>query len=296
MTKVLRFEELKKIIDSEEKKLEFIKYFNQFKNSTIVVKYGSSALETSQKISYLVDDLIFLKRQNIHVVLIHGGSRQLNEKLKEKGIQVELEDGIRITSKEVLKNAISVFKEMNTYIVNEINKYGNGEVKAIGINGSDIPITISEFLNKDKYGYVGLIQQVDTSFLNALDETYIPVISSLSRTAEGESLNINADTNSTEIAKTLNAEKLVFMTDTDGILDNEGQLNSSLDYDIVKEMIKNGAISGGMIPKAKACLTAIHGNVKKVHIISGTDPHALVKEILTDEGIGTEVCLKEKIY
>jgi acetylglutamate kinase len=295
MPKVMTFQDLKQIKFSRAKELEYVKYIKEFKNKTIVVKYGGSALETSQKISYLVDDLIFLKQQNINVVLLHGGSRQLNHLLKEKNIKTLSIDGVRVTTKEILSYAIEVFQQVNDLIVKEINKKGKGEIKGFGLNGNKIPITISEYLDKNKYHYVGKIKEVNTEYITAIDKQYIPVLSSLSQTKDHEPLNVNADTNAAEIAKKLNAYKFIIMTDTDGILDEHGTLLPSLDQASVKQMLQKKIISAGMIPKVEACLSALDGNIKKVHIINGAYPHALAKEIFTDCGIGTEILKHSKV-
>jgi len=289
MPDIINFKDLKQIINSRTKELEFIKYLKQFSNKTIVIKYGGSALETTQKISYLVDDLIFLKQQNINAVLIHGGSRQLNNRLKTQNIKNEVIDGIRVTTKEILGYAIEVFKQVNDLIVKEINLKGHGKVKAIGFNGHEIPIVISDFLDKEKYQYVGKVKKIETKYLNVLKSEYIPVLSSLSVTSDGQPLNVNADTGSAKVAIALQAEKYILMTDTDGILDANGRLVSSIDYKLVQKMLGQNTIFGGMIPKIKACLDALEGGVKKVHIINGTKPYSLAKELFTDEGIGTEI-------
>ena len=288
MRKVVKFEILKKIIDARAKELEFIKYIKKFRNKTIVVKYGGSALEETKNISYLID-IIFMKQQGIDVVLIHGGARQLNKLLNEHNIKYDVIDGIRVTTKEILKYAIIAFKEINKKIIDEINKKGKGEIKAIGLNGHEIPITISTFLNKERYQFVGQIKQVNIEYLKALSKEYIPVLSSLSQTEDNQPLNINADINAAAIAQELKAEKLIIMTDTPGIIDENGNLISSIDYFTIKKLIKNKVISKGMIPKVQASISALEGGVNKVHIISGTEPHSLAKEIFTDEGIGTEI-------
>jgi acetylglutamate kinase len=296
MPKVMTLEDLKLIKGSLAKELEYIKYIKQFRNKTIVVKYGGSALETTKKISYLIDDLIFLKQEHINVVLIHGGSRQLNAKLKQENITNESIDGIRLTTKEILSHAIETFKTVNEFIVQKINEKGQGEIKGIGLNGNEIPITISEFLDKDKYQYVGKIVAVNIGYITALGPQYIPVLSSLSQTKDREPLNINADTNAAEIAKKLQADKFIIMTDTNGILNEDGDLLSSLDQEAVKQMLEKHIISAGMIPKVEACLSALEGGVNKVHIINGTSPHALAKEIFTDSGIGTEIVKYSKLH
>jgi acetylglutamate kinase len=295
MHKVMTFEDMKLLKESRVKELEYMKYIEEFKDKTIVVKYGGSALETTEKISYLIDDLIFLKQVGINVVLLHGGSRQLNNKLKGKNIKSDTIDGIRVTTKEILTYAIEVFREVNDFIVDEINKKGNGAIKGFGLNGNEIPLTISEFLDKNKYQYVGRIVKVNVDYIKALSKPYIPVLSSLSQTKDHEPLNVNADTYASEIAKKLNAYKFVIMTDTDGIIDEHGKLLSSLDQASVRLLLEKGIISAGMIPKVEACLSALEGNINKVHIINGTAPHALAKEILTDSGIGTEIVKHSKV-
>ena len=293
--KVMTLEDLKLIKGAHAKELEHIKYIKEFRNKTIVVKYGGSALEVPKVISYLIDDLIFLKQLQINVVLLHGGSRHLNDLLKKKNIKHKSINGIRVTSKEILDDAIKVFTDVNNSIVDEINRKGQGEIKGIGLNGNEVPITISEYLDKDTYQYVGKIVDVNVEFINALDSQYIPVLSSLSQTKDHQPLNINADTNAAEIAKKLNAYKLIIVTDRDGILGKDGKLLSSVNESQIKAMLEEGTISEGMVPKVLACLSAIEGNVKKVHIINGTKQDALVNELFTDSGIGTEIVKQSKV-
>lgn len=294
--KVMTLEDLKLIKGAHAKELEYIKYIKEFRNKTIVVKYGGSALETTKILSYLIEDLIFLKQQHINVVLLHGGSRQLNNTLKKANIKHESIAGIRVTTKEILDLAIDVFTKVNSEIVDEINKRGQGEIKGIGLNGNEIPITISEYLDKDKYHYVGKIATVNVEIIRALGDQYIPVLSSLSQTRDHQALNINADTNAAEIAKKLNAYKLIIITDKDGILGKDGKLLSSVNETQIKAMLAEGTISEGMIPKVEACLSALKGNIKKVHIINGTERHALAREIFTDSGIGTEIVKEGKLH
>ena len=142
---------------------------------------------------------------------------------------------------------------------------------------------------------MGKIVEVNIEYINALSKGYIPVLSSLSQTKDHEPLNINADTNAAEIAKKLEAYKFIIMTDTDGILNERGELLSSLDQESVKQMLKKGIVSAGMIPKVEACLSVLDRNTNKVHIINGTAPHALAKEIFTDSGIGTEIIRHDKL-
>ncbi len=293
--KVMTLDDLKLIKGAHAKELEHIKYIKEFRNKTIVVKYGGSALEVQKVISYLIEDLIFLKQLHINVVLLHGGSRQLNEVLKSKKIKHESIDGIRVTTKEILDHAVAEFTKVNKSIVDEINRKGQDEIKGIGINGNEVPVTISEYLDKAKYQYVGHIVDVNVEFINALDSQYIPVLSSLSQTKDHQALNINADTNAAEIAKKLNAYKLIIVTDKDGILGKDGKLLSSVNESQIKEMLEEGTISEGMVPKVLACLSAIEGNVKKVHIINGTKQDALVNELFTDSGIGTEIVKQSKL-
>jgi acetylglutamate kinase len=283
------FDVLKQIISSRARELEFKKYIDRFKGKTVIVKYGGSALETEENISSLIDDLIFLKQQQINVILIHGGSKHLNKVLKEDNVENVIIDGIRVTTLEVLKHAVRVFKEVNSMIVAEINAKGKGEIKAIGLNGSEIPITISQFLDENKYHYVGKIVKVNVEYLNALRSEYIPVISSLSQTEDHQILNVNADTHAVEIAIELKAEKYINMTNTDGILDESGNLIHSMNLDKAMDLINRMVISHGMVPKIQSCLHALENNVNKVHIINGTFSHALAREIFTDEGIGTEI-------
>ena len=265
---------------------EAIPYINAFSGKRFVLKIGGSVLNDLSLLPSLIEDVIFLKKVGISVILVHGGSRQLNEEMKNKNLQVKSINGLRVTSREVLELAAKCFGEISSQIKNEITKHG---YKCV-IFGRESGLVKSEQTDVSlELGFVGIPKDVNLSLLDGLSDHVIPVVSAVTAgTKPGDiGFNVNADDVAGIIASKIGAEKVIFMTDVDGVLDENGNLLSSLTISQVEALIEQKIIHGGMIPKVQTCLNALKGGAKKCHIVKGS-AHSFIDEILTDEGVGTE--------
>jgi acetylglutamate kinase len=262
-----------------------VNYITAFSGKRFVLKIGGSVLNDLSLLPLLVKDVIFLKKVGINIVLVHGGSRQLNQAMKEKNLQVQSIRGLRVTSAEVLELAAKVFESISFVVKTEIQKHGYQCV----IFGRESGLVKSGQIDDLELGFVGIPQAVEVSLLNALSDNVIPVVSSVtSGTKAGDiGFNVNADDVAGIIASKIGAEKLILMTDVDGVLDENGTLLSSLTVSQVEELVEKKVIHGGMIPKVQTCLNALKNGVKKCHIVKGST-HSFIDEILTDQGVGTE--------
>ena len=267
-------------------------YIQRFQGKTIVVKYGGNAMINEDLKAAVMQDLVLMACVGIRTVLVHGGGPEIEAMLKKTGGESHFINGLRYTDDETMSIVQMVLcGKVNKDIVGLIQKAGGS---AIGLCGIDGAMLKASRITDDDYGLVGEIEEVDISILNSmLDSRFIPVVSSVAvgiGEDNGRPLNINADNAAAKIAAALQAEKLVLMTDVKGILRDMNDPNSLIrtarrpDLDKLK---KDGAISGGMIPKVDCCALALDGGVKKAHIIDGRMPHALLVEFFTDEGIGT---------
>jgi len=270
-------------------------YIQRFQNKTIVVKYGGNAMQSAELKNAVIDDVILMACVGIKTVLVHGGGPEIEAMLKKTGKESRFIDGLRYTDEETMDIVQMVLcGKINKEITALIEKKGG---KAIGICGIDGGMLKARLLKgKDDLGLVGEIEQTDVSMLDSLLETgVIPVISSVAygtAEVEGKALNINADIAAAKIAAALGAEKLVLMTDVRGILrdiKDESSLIKTASVSQLETLKNDGVLSKGMIPKADCCIMALTGGVEKTHIIDGRLPHALLIELFTDEGIGTEI-------
>jgi acetylglutamate kinase len=265
---------------------EAIPFINAFSGNHFVLKVGGSVLDDMNLLPYLIEDVVFLKKVGISVVLVHGGSRQCNEAMKSKNLTVVSKEGLRVTSSEVLELAAEVFAEISLAIKKEIEKNG---YKGI-IFGRETGLVKSKQIDPSLgLGFVGVPQTVEVSFLNSLADDVIPIVSAVTAgTNPGDiGFNVNADDVAGIIASKITADKLVLMTDVEGVLDENGQLLSSLTVSQVEELIAKKVIHGGMIPKVQTCLNALRGGAHKCHIIKGS-ANSFMDEILTNTGVGTE--------
>ncbi len=277
---------MKKKIETVKTLLDSLPFIRKFYGKTIVIKYGGSAqIDEKLKESFAVD-ILMLYMVGIKPVIVHGGGKRITEILNALNVKTEFKDGVRVTTKESIKIAEMVLSgEINKEIVNMLNQHG---AKAIGINGKDM----SFMKAKSLVGYTGEIVSIDGVFINKLlSENLIPVIAPI---AAGDSAihpgyNINADIAASEIAAAINAKRVIFLTDTPGVLDKNKNLISSLTKTEIEELKKDGTIAGGMIPKVDAALRAVERGVEKAHIIDGRVEHSILLELLTSEGIGTEI-------
>lgn len=268
--------------------LEALPYIKRFAGSTFVVKYGGAAMEEEGLKREFAKDMVLLKYVGINPVIVHGGGPKINKFLKDLNIPSKFVDGLRVTDEKTLEIAEMVLSgSVNKEIVKNINDMGG---KAIGLSGKDGRLLLAKKVKGKDIGLVGDIVGVDISIIKDINRHgYIPVIAPIADGIDGKSYNINADTAAGSIAKALSAEKLILLTDVEGVLDTEGNLISSLKMSDIEILIKNKTVSGGMIPKVGCCIDALQGGVEETHIIDGRIPHAILLEVFTDSGIGTQI-------
>lgn len=263
-------------------------YIQEYRNKIIVVKYGGNAMISEELKEAVIGDLVLLSLIGIKVVLVHGGGPEINDLLKKTGKKSEFIDGLRVTDEETIEAVQMVLAgKINKNLVNKIENMGG---KAVGLCGIDGHMIKAKQLD-DVHGFVGDITDVNTEIItDLLEKDYIPVISTVGFDEANNSYNINADTAAAYIAGALKAESLINMTDIPGLLrdmNDTSSLIKKLYVSDARELMHDGVISGGMIPKVQCCTEAIRMGVKKVFIIDGRIPHAILIETLTDEGIGT---------
>ena len=266
--------------------LPFIKKFN---GKIIVIKYGGSAQTSPTLKKKFAEDILLLYLVGIKPVIVHGGGKRITELLSKLDIDTQFIDGQRVTTDEVMRVVEMVLSgEINKEITAMLNHFG---AKAIGISGKDSNFITAKPLDIEKFGRTGIVDRVDAQVIHRLlDEKFVPVIAPIGAGKELGDIgyNINADFAASAIAKSIGAEKILFLTDTAGVLDKDGNLIDSISLDEVESLKSDGTIYGGMIPKVDACIEAVRGGVKKAHIIDGRIEHSILLEILTSEGIGTE--------
>ena len=265
-------------------------YIQKYYNKVVVIKYGGNAMINQQLKEQVMEDIVLLSLIGVKVVLIHGGGPEITDALNKFGKKSEFVDGLRVTDKETAEIVQMVLAgKINKTLVNLLQVKGG---KAMGISGMDGRLI--EAVTKDaRLGYVGKITKVNTEpITDLLEKGYIPVVSTIGCDAEGNAYNINADTAAAFIAGAMQAESLITMTDIAGILrdkDDSSSLIPCISIDEAGKLFEDGTISGGMIPKVECCIEAIHRGVKKVIIMDGRVPHAILIETLTNEGAGTMV-------
>lgn len=276
--------------------IEALPYIQKYNNKIIVVKYGGNAMINDDLKEAVMGDIVLLSLIGIKVVLVHGGGPEITEMLSKVGKQSEFIEGLRVTDKETVDIVQMVLAgKINKNLVNLLENKGG---KAIGLSGIDGHMIKAEMLD-NVHGYVGEITDVNvTPILDCLEKGYIPVISTVGYDCDGNTYNINADTAAARIAGELKAESLISMTDIDGILRDKNDpstLISKIQVSEAPQLMKEGIISGGMIPKVNCCIEAIRRGVHKVFIIDGRIPHSILIEVLTDAGIGTMFVSGSKI-
>ncbi len=268
--------------------IEALPYIRNYNGKILVVKYGGNAMTSEELKKAVMGDIVLLRLIGVKVVLVHGGGPEISETLTALGKKSEFIDGLRVTDAETVGVVQMVLAgKINKSLVSLIGSLGG---RAIGLSGMDDQMLIA--CRRDEvHGYVGEITEVNTApILDLLEKGYIPVISTLATDASGQVYNVNADTAAARIAGALGAESFISMTDIAGLLrdkDDPASLIPAVNVSEAPELMRSGVISGGMIPKVECCIDAIRRGVKKVFIIDGRIPHAILIEVLTDEGIGT---------
>jgi len=293
---------MEQLMNKAQTLVEVLPYIRIFHGRTMVIKYGGSI--GRKELSNFAHDLILMKYVGIKPVVVHGGGPQIAEYLKQQGIESEFIAGLRVTDEKTIEIVEMVLVgKVNQEIISCVNQYGG---KAVGLSGKEGKIITAKKINLDRLaeknginipsdadiGMVGEIEKVNPGLIRTLeDEGYIPVIAPIGYDDKGNTYNINADHVASKIAGALNATRLILLTNVPGILNEKKELLSSLTESEVRNLIRKNIISQGMIPKVVCALEALHEGVEKTHIIDGTLERALILELFTDAGIGTEITL-----
>lgn len=270
---------------------EALPYIQKFSGCTIVVKYGGAAMKDSTLKEYVIRDIVFLASVGVNPVVVHGGGPEINTWLTKLNIEPQFKDGLRVTDAKTMDVVEMVLVgRVNKELVSMVNSAGGS---AVGICGKDGNLVRARSVDQENVGFVGEVANVDISLVEALVKSgYVPIISSVAADHDGQAHNINADTFAGEIAAALSAEKLILLTDTPGILrdyHDPSTLLYKLTIQDARDLIDNGIVSGGMIPKVNCCVRSLAQGVRAAHIIDGRVPHALLLEIFTDDGIGSMI-------
>lgn len=293
---------MEKFIGKAEVLMEALPYIQRFYGKTFVIKYGGSAMADEELKASFAQDMVLLKYVGINPVVVHGGGPQINEVLQKMGTPTQFVRGMRVTDQETMDIVEMVLAgKINKEIVSLINRHGG---MAVGLSGKDggliqarkMSVTVASNGEPPEIidiGMVGEIVGINPMVINTLDENkFIPVIAPVGAGEQGETYNINADLVAGQLAEALGAEKLILLTDVDGVKDKKGGLLSTLKINQARKLIQEGVVAEGMIPKVECCIEALKGGVGKTHIIDGRVKHAVLLEIFTKEGVGTEVVRK----
>ena len=268
--------------------LDALPYIKRFSNEKIVIKYGGSAQTSETLKEQFAQDIVLLHLVGMKPIVVHGGGKSITDLLADLGVDTKFVDGQRVTTKEVMRIAEMVLSgHINKEIVSLLDNHGS---KAIGISGKDGGFLKGMPKDFDNFGYTGRIEHVDPEIVNnIIEDGAIPVIAPIagSSTMGHPGFNINADLAASKIAVAMEARKVLFLTDTPGVLDKEMNLITNLSIEKTEALKEDGTIQGGMVPKVDACIEALRGGVKKAHIIDGRVEHSLLLEILTSSGVGT---------
>jgi len=290
---------MKKDIDKQgEILLEALPYIKKFWDKTVVIKYGGSAMKNKKLEKQVIKNTILLKYVGMKPVIVHGGGPEISSEMEKRNKTPQFVNGLRVTDEETMEITEMVLTgKINTRLVAEINLYisegsGNG-VKGIGLSGEDAQLLTVKKHRIPELGLVGEVEKINPEILTILlEKNYIPVIATVGVDKEGTRYNINADTVAGQIAISLQAEKLIYLSDVDGIFkdfEDPTSIISSLTINQAKDLIESGQIQKGMIPKVDSAIQALEGGVNKVHFLNGKRSHSILLELFTDSGIGTEI-------
>ena len=277
---------------------EALPYIQKFANRTIVIKYGGAAMKDGKLKAGVIRDIVFLCSVGVRPIVVHGGGPEINTWLDKLGIEPQFKDGLRVTDADTMDIVEMVLVgRVNKELVSLINQAGGS---AVGLCGKDGDLIKARPIGKEGVGFVGEITSINEELIKSLVSSgYVPIISSVAADENGQAYNINADTVAGEIAAALEAEKLILLTDTPGILEDyhdHSTLITKLDIQKARELIDSGIVSGGMIPKVTCCVRSLAQGVKAAHILDGRVPRALLLEIFSDEGIGSMIVASEYTY
>ena len=273
--------------------VEALPYIRRFAGQVVVVKYGGNALAGATEgdaLALFAQDIVLMHQVGMRPVVVHGGGPQINELMRRLGKQAEFRNGLRVTDADTVDIVRMVLiGQVNPQLVAAINVHGP---LAVGVSGEDAGLIRAVCRDPD-LGFVGDVESINPTILRGLlDEEFIPVVATIGTDAHGQAFNINADTVAGAIAEALGAEKLVYLTDIEGlrrVVDDPASLIRQTTADEMDELMADGTIAGGMIPKVESCVAAVRSGVRRAHILDGRIPHVLLLEVFTDEGIGTMV-------
>ena len=281
--------------------VEALPYIQRFRGKTLVIKYGGHAMEAADLRESFAQDIVLLKAVGINPVVVHGGGPQINHLIERLGLKSEFVRGMRVTDEPTMEAVEMVLQRLNKEIVALVSRHG---CRAVGLSGKDGDLIVARRLEmtvadetgapaKVDIGLVGEVAEVNPQVLRTLETAgFVPVIAPVAADTEGVTYNINADVVAGKVAEALRAEKLVLLTDVEGVKGRDGALLDTLPSDLAAELVRDGTIADGMIPKVECCLEAIRSGVKQAHIIDGRVRHALLLEILTSRGVGTEIAAR----
>ncbi|MFO7819099.1 MAG: acetylglutamate kinase [Halanaerobacter sp.] len=285
---------MEELIEKADILIEALPYMKEFSNKIVVIKYGGNAMVNKELMASVLEDVTLLKYVGVNPVIVHGGGPVISKNLEQYDLETEFHKGFRITSEEVMEVVEkALVGEVNTNLVSLANSLG---IKAVGLSGKDNQTILAKKCEMDcevELGYVGEVDRIDPTLLNSMiEDHYVPIVAPVGVDKEGNSYNINADLVAGEIASALEAEKLILLTNTEGILEDpedESTLISRLKVAEAEAKIKDEVIVGGMIPKVNSCITALENDVHRTHILDGRLDHSILLEIFTDKGIGTMI-------
>jgi acetylglutamate kinase len=266
--------------------LEALPYIRRFAGKVMVIKYGGHAMEDEELKDSFAQDIALLKYVGMNPVIVHGGGPQIDAALQKAGIVPRFVRGLRVTDEPTMDIVEMVLVgKINKEIVTLLNRHGGS---AVGLSGKDGELVVARKRRPGDLGRVGDVVGVNARVIESL-AGFIPVIAPVAADPEGVTYNINADVVAGKVAEALRAEKLILLTDVEGVKDRAGALIDTLPVDVAADLVRDGTIAGGMIPKIECCLEAIRGGVKQAHVIDGRVRHAVLLEILTSRGVGTEI-------
>lgn len=289
--------EMNKVMEKAAVLIEALPYIQQFNRKIIVVKYGGSAMSNEELQKKVIQDVTLLKLVGFKPVIVHGGGKAISSWVGKVGKEAEFVNGLRVTDEETMEIAEMVLGRVNKNLVRMVQELG---VKAIGISGKDGGLlkVDKKYSNGQDIGFVGDVKEVDASVIYSLiEKDFIPIVAPIGLDDEFNTYNINADDAACAIAKAIGADKLVFLTDIEGLykdINDKSSFISRLTAGDAEDLINGGIIGGGMLPKLNNCTSAIRNGVNRVHILDGRIPHCLLLEIFTNQGIGTAIIKEEE--
>ena len=269
---------------------EALPYIKRTYGKTVVIKYGGAAMTDSELREHVASDIVLMKLVGINPVIVHGGGPEITSYMNRLDLPVEFYDGLRVTTEEAMEVVKMVLVgKVNPELVAAINAHGR---LAVGVSGDDGNL-VRATMRDPRLGRVGDITEIDTTVIdNLIEDGFIPVVATVAAGDDGGSFNVNADLVAARLAEALSADKVIFLTDVDGLyrdFSDKESLISALTPDEAEEMIAGDTLEGGMVPKVAACVHALRGGVRRAHILNGTVLHALLLEVYTDEGVGTMI-------